>query len=83
MSWRTVPLRTVILGILDRRQGMLTDKDLVRLLKNQHENVTQAELDRALMELEIEGQIHVQQITKSKRKIERLGNRAYLAIAED
>jgi hypothetical protein len=62
---------------------MLTDKDLVRLLKVQHENVTPAELDRALMDLEIAGQIHVQQITKSKRKIERLGNRAYLAIAED
>ena len=83
MNWRTVPLRNVILAILDHRQGVLLDKELIRLLKTQRENVTAAQLDRALMELEIEGQIHVQQITKTKRKIERLGDRGYLAIAED
>lgn len=83
MSWRTIPLRNVILTILDKRQGVLIDKELIRLLKNQRENVTAAELDRALMELEIDGQIHVQRITKTKRKIERLGDRVYLSIAED
>jgi len=83
MAWRTIPLRNIILVLLNRRQGVLIDKELVRMLKNIRENVTSKELDRALMELEIGGQIHVQHITKTKRKIERLGERRYLAIAED
>lgn len=83
MNWKNVPLRNVIIAVLEKRQGVLIDKELVRLLKNQRINVTQTELNRALMELEISGQIHVQQITKTKRKIEFLGERRYLAIAED
>ena len=83
MTWRTVPLRNIILAMLDKRQGVLIDKELVRLLKNNRVKVTPEELDRTLLELEIGGQIHVQQITKAKRKIELLGERRYLAIAED
>ncbi len=83
MTWRTIPLRNVILAILDKRQGVVIDKELVRLLKTNRVVVAPDELDRALMELEIGGKIHVQQITKTKRKIELLGERRYLAIAED
>jgi hypothetical protein len=83
LSWRTVPLRNTILAILDKRQGVIIDKELMRLLKTNRVNVTPAELNQALLELEIGGQIHVQQITKTKRKIEVLGERRYLAIAED
>lgn len=83
MNWQTIPLRNIVLALLDKRQGVLIDKELLRLLKNQRTTVTQDELDRTLMELEIAGQIHVQQITKTKRKIERIGERHYLTIAED
>jgi hypothetical protein len=83
LTWRTVPLRNIVLAILDKRQGVLIDKELVRLLKNNRIKVTPEELDQTLMELEIGGKIHVQQITKAKRKIELLGERRYLAIAED
>jgi Fe2+ or Zn2+ uptake regulation protein len=83
LTWRTIPLRNVVLSILEKRQGVVIDKELTRLLKNNRINVTPDELDRALMELEISGKIHVQQITKAKRKIELLGERRYLAIAED
>ncbi|MFX0078026.1 MAG: hypothetical protein ACFE8O_02190 [Candidatus Hermodarchaeota archaeon] len=83
MTWRTVPLRNIILSLLDKRQGVLIDKELIRLLKNNRVKVTPEELDRTLLELEIGGKIHVQQITKAKRKIELLGERRYLAIAED
>lgn len=83
MTWRTVPLRNTILAILQKRQGVLIDKELLRLLKTNRVSATPEELDRALLELEIGGQIHVQQITKTKRKIELLGERRYLAIAED
>jgi hypothetical protein len=72
-----------VLAVLDKRQGVLIDKELLRLLKNQRTTVTPEELNRTLMELEISGQIHVQQITKTKRKIERIGDRRYLTIAED
>ena len=78
-----MPLRNAILAILDKRQGVLLDKELVRLLKNNRIKVTPEELARTLLELDIGGQIHVQQITKTKRKIELLGERRYLAIAED
>lgn len=83
LGWRTIPLRNVVLAILKKRQGVLIDKELTRLLKNNRVNVTPDELNRTLLELEIGGQIHVQQITKTKRKIELLGERRYLAIAED
>lgn len=83
MSWRTIPLRNTILAILDKRQGVVLDKELIRLLKANRVTVTASELNQALLELEIGGQIHVQQITKTKRKIELLGERRYLAIAED
>lgn len=83
MSWKTIPLRNVILAILEKRQGVVIDKELIRLLKTNRINVTPEELNRTLLELEIGGQIHVQQITKAKRKIELLGERRYLAIAED
>ena len=83
MTWRTVPLRNTILAILKKRQGVLIDKELLRLLKTNRVTATPEDLDRALLELEIGGQIHVQQITKTKRKIELLGERRYLAIAED
>ncbi|MFX1510090.1 MAG: hypothetical protein ACFFBR_07295 [Promethearchaeota archaeon] len=83
MNWRTIPLRNVLLSILEKRQGVIIDKELTRLLKTNRVNATTEEIDRALMELEISGKIHVQQITKTKRKIELLGERRYLAIAED
>lgn len=83
LTWRTIPLRNVILSILEKRQGVVIDKELTRLLKTNRVTVASDELDRALMELEISGKIHVQQITKTKRKIELLGERRYLAIAED
>ena len=83
LTWRTIPLRNVILSILEKRQGVVIDKELTRLLKTNRVTVAPDELDRALMELEISGKIHVQQITKTKRKIELLGERRYLAIAED
>ena len=83
MTWRTVPLRNTILDILQKRQGVVIDKELLRLLKTNRVTATPEDLDRALLELEISGQIHVQQITKTKRKIELLGERRYLAIAED
>ncbi|MFX0170059.1 MAG: hypothetical protein ACFE89_11995 [Candidatus Hodarchaeota archaeon] len=83
MTWRTVPLRNSILAILQKRQGVVIDKELLRLLKTNRVSATPEELDRALLELEIGGQVHVQQITKTKRKIELLGERRYLSIAED
>lgn len=83
MTWRTVPLRNSILAILQKRQGVVIDKELLRLLKTNRVSATPEELDRVLLELEIGGQIHVQQITKTKRKIELLGERRYLPIAED
>lgn len=83
MTWRTIPLRNVVLSILEKRQGVIIDKELTRLLKTNRVTASPEEVDRALMELEISGKIHVQQITKTKRKIELLGERRYLAIAED
>ncbi len=83
LSWRTIPLRNVILALLEKRQGVLIDKELIRLLKALRDTTTPSELNRTLMELEICGLVHVQQITKSKRKIERVTSRRYLTIAED
>nr|MDO8099843.1 hypothetical protein [Candidatus Njordarchaeota archaeon] len=82
--WNTLPLRNVILSILAKHQGMILDNELIALIEKEYGEMSQSTLNKALMDLEINGIIHVSRITKTKRRIEAIKPGAeFLAISED
>ncbi len=82
--WISVPLKNLIVNILEKRQGVIIDDDLERILSREYGELSPAELNRALMSLEINGIIHVSQITKTKRRIEKIrSGQEFLSIDED
>ena len=61
----------MILNILQKRRGIILDDELARALKKEiGTEPSEAELNSALLKLEINGLVHVSQITKTKRRIE-------------
>lgn len=69
--WNPIPLRNLILNILSKRRGIILDDELLRALKKEiGTEPSEAELNSALLKLEINGLVHVSQITKTKRRIE-------------
>lgn len=80
-----MPLRNVIVDILMKRRGVILDDELVRALKKElGDEPSDAELNQALMQLEINGLVHVSQITKTKRRIEVIKEGTeFLAVDED
>jgi hypothetical protein len=83
--WNAMPLTNVIIRILKKRLGVVLDDELKRTLKKETgTEPSNAELNEALLHLEINGLIHVSQITKTKRKIEIIDeNTEFLAVDED
>ncbi|MFW9944552.1 MAG: hypothetical protein ACFFB7_06095 [Candidatus Sifarchaeia archaeon] len=84
-SWSVLPLRNVIIDILNKRRGVILDDELARILKKElGDEPSDAELNQALMQLEINGLVHVSQITKTKRRIEVIKEGTeFLAVDED
>ncbi|MFQ5831477.1 MAG: hypothetical protein ACE5H4_02115 [Candidatus Thorarchaeota archaeon] len=84
-SWSVLPLRNVIVQILKKRRGVILDDELTRALKKElGDEPSDAELNQALMQLEINGLVHVSQITKTKRRIEVIKEGTeFLAVDED
>ncbi|MHA1976097.1 MAG: hypothetical protein ACW98F_03505 [Candidatus Hodarchaeales archaeon] len=82
--WRPFPLTFSIMNIVERREGILLEDDLVRLLESDVGEFSDRELNQALMKLEIEGLIHVQMIKRNQRVIKRIvkGNK-FLTVGED
>ena len=80
-----MPLRNVIVDILKKRRGVILDDELMRVLKKElGDEPSDAELNQALMQLEINGLVHVSQITKTKRRIEVIKEGTeFLAVDED
>ena len=82
--WKTMPLSTAVIIAIDKRQGVLIDDELIKILSNEFGEVSANEINQVLMDLEIRGVIHVQQITKNKRRIEKIGeDKVYMAVGED
>jgi Fe2+ or Zn2+ uptake regulation protein len=84
-TWSIMPLRNIVIEILKKRRGVILDDELLRALKKELGDVpSEAELNSALMQLEINGLIHVSQITKTKRRIEVITEaHEFLAVDED
>ncbi len=72
------------MNVVERREGVLLENDLIRLLESDVGEFSDRELNRALMKLEVKGLIHVQAIKKNQRVIKRISSKQkYLAIGED
>ncbi len=84
-TWNSIPLRNLIMNILNKRRGIILDDDLGRALKKEiGTEPSEAELNSALLRLEINGLVHVSQITKTKRRIETIKEgHEFLAVDED
>lgn len=84
-TWSAVPLRNLVVNILKKRHGVALDDELLRALKKElGGEPSEAELNSALMQLEINGIIHVSQITKTRRRIEMIAEGSeFLAVDED
>ncbi len=82
--WKTMPLATAVLMAIQKRQGVLLDDELAKILSMEFGDVSKTEINQILMELEIRGIVHVSYITKSKRRIELIrDNMVYMAVGED
>lgn len=83
--WNAIPLTNLIVQIIKKRRGVILDDELIRALKKEiGTEPSEAELNVALMQLEINGLVHVGQITKTKRRIEVISEGTeFLAVDED
>ena len=80
-----MPLPNLVVSIVKKRRGVILDDELIRALKKElGSEPSEAELNAALLQLEINGLVHVSQITKTKRRIEVLTeDQTFLAVDED
>lgn len=83
--WNALPMTNLVVSIIQKRHGVILDDELIRALKKElGAEPSEAELNSALLQLEINGLIHVSQITKTKRRIEIISEGTeFLAVDED
>lgn len=63
------PLRNLIYEKIKQADNM-TDAELINILTKEGVPITEAELEKALLDLEIYGLVRVSWVTKDKRRIE-------------
>jgi hypothetical protein len=81
-----LPLRSAIVEILRDKNGLMLDNDLLVALKSRYGELifSDSEINKALIALETQGLIHVQNITKNKRRIMQVDSEdVYLGVEED
>ncbi|MFW9973940.1 MAG: hypothetical protein ACFFDQ_01555 [Candidatus Thorarchaeota archaeon] len=83
--WNAIPMTNLVVDIVKKRRGVILDDELIRALKKElGSEPSEAELNAALLQLEINGLVHVSQITKTKRRIEVITEtETFLAVDED
>lgn len=83
--WNSMPMTNLVVAIVKKRRGVILDDELIRALKKElGTEPSEAELNAALLKLEINGLVHVSQITKTKRRIEVISEgQTFLAVDED
>lgn len=68
-TWKSHPLHTQIKEFLQRK-GPMTDVEMYDLVKGTHEGVGFSELNKTLLQMEIQGVVYVSARTKGKRRVE-------------
>ena len=84
--WRVLPLEVAIMTVVNHHGGLILDTDLMRILSKEKElgDIGENEINNALMSLEIEGLVHVQEIKRNVRKITKIeADHHFLAVGED
>ncbi|MFW9788648.1 MAG: hypothetical protein ACFFE2_14965 [Candidatus Thorarchaeota archaeon] len=83
--WNAMPMTNLVVDIVKKRRGVILDDELIRALKKElGTEPSEAELNAALLQLEINGLVHVSQITKTKRRVEVITESdMFLAVDED
>ena len=83
--WESIPLNLLILQILEKRDGLILESDLLSLIDQELGNrPSLRQLNRVLMNLEVHGKITVVNIKKTQRQIKLIREKqTYLAIGED
>lgn len=83
--WEAVPLNLLILQIIEKRDGLILETDLISLLEQEiGYRPGPREFNRVLMNLEIHGKVAVVNIKKNQRQIKKIREKqSYLAIGED
>jgi hypothetical protein len=74
------PLRNLIYEKI-KQAGNTTDSDLINNLNKEGVFLTNADLNKNLLDLEIYGLIRVSWITKDKRRIEVMENTAHILLS--
>ncbi|MHA1299850.1 MAG: hypothetical protein ACTSO9_10475 [Candidatus Helarchaeota archaeon] len=70
IKWRNIPLKNLIIQVLLKNKGMITDTDLYSNLTKEFKNLSHSDFSKTIMALEVEGIVNVTKITKTKNKIE-------------
>ena len=68
--WKPQPLVTLVIEFLQKKQGVLTDVELYKSLREVYDDLSMSEVNKTLMKLEVDGVLHVYWLTKSKRRVE-------------
>ncbi len=68
--WKPTPLQHRIIEILNASNGSCEEPDLLRILKKEGWDISVNDLNKVLLQLEIQGYITVYTVGKGKRKIE-------------
>ncbi|MCH8908089.1 MAG: hypothetical protein IH840_13455 [Candidatus Heimdallarchaeota archaeon] len=82
-----LPLRSAIVEILREKDGVMLDGDLLIALKSKYGDLyfSAGEINKALIALETQGLVHVQTITRHKRRIMTIKDKdaIYMGVEED
>ena len=68
--WNATPTNDSIIYALQKNKGVITDQELLKILKNEYKFMTKKDLLEILLKLEILGVIYVSRIIKNKNRIE-------------
>lgn len=81
--WFAKPIRLAILELLEEK-GRVSESELKKELKKIYGEAPSTVINQILMQLEIDGLIHVDSINPRERIIERLtAEKRYLSVGED
>lgn len=63
-------IKTAIVEILEKKQGTSTTEEIMKALREVSGDVSQTELNIAMMKLDVSGIIRVSRLTGSKKRVE-------------
>lgn len=68
--WELRLIRTAIVEILEKKQGVSTNEEILKALRELNNDVSETELNTALMKLDVCGIVRVSSLAKSKKRVE-------------